>query len=151
MKTIFRSLGFGIMLAAVFAVGSTSALAQDPCADTAGQTELDGIFRAKYAGNLADRKAAVDAGKQFLEKYGACDSTKDFSDYLKSYLPPMEKKIKDEEEGAAFKKIIDTFNTGLKNKNWNDVYASGKQILAQKPDEFRQVELVLGSIGLDES
>jgi hypothetical protein len=140
------------MLAAMFAVGSTAVLAQDPCADTAGQTELDGIFRAKYASkDRAERKAAVEAGKQFLEKYGACEVTKDFSDYLKSYLPGMEDTIKKEEEAEKFQKLVNTFNAGLKSKNWNDVYSAGEQILAQEPDKFRQVELVLGSIGLDES
>ena len=42
------------------------------------------------------------------------------------------------------------FDLGLDSKNWDDVYAAGKQILSEKPDDFRAVELVLGSIGYDE-
>lgn len=150
MKTIFRPFTFGILLAAIFAAGSLSVLAQDPCADTAGQTELDTAFRSKYAGNLADRKAAVDAGKRFLEKYGACETTKDFSDYLKSYLPGMEKKIKEDEGAIAKTALYTRFNNGFKAENWDEVYAAGKDVLAQEPDNL-DVILVLGSIGYDQS
>jgi hypothetical protein len=49
------------------------------------------------------------------------------------------------------KKIVNRFNTALNAKNWDEVYVSGKEILAKYPDKFRDVELALGSIGYDES
>jgi len=46
--------------------------------------------------------------------------------------------------------LINRFDAAMKAKNWDEVYASGKDILAKYPDELSAVELVLGSIGYDE-
>ena len=151
MKTIFRHFNIGLLAAAFLALGTVAGFAQDPCADTAGIAALDAKFRDNYAGDLAKRKMAVEAGKQYIEKYASCPPSKDFVDYLNSYLPGMEKAIKEEEEKAAMAIVLNRFNDGLKAKNWNEVYAAGKEVLAKKPDEYRDAELVLGSIGLDET
>jgi hypothetical protein len=151
MKTIFRHLNTGLLLAAVLALGAVAGFAQDPCADTAGIAALDAKFRENYDKDLAKRKIAVEAGKQYIEKYAACAPSKEFVDYLNSYLPGMEKAIKDEEEKVAMASVLKKFNDGLTAKNWNDVYAAGKEILAKQPDEYRDAVLVLGSIGLDET
>ena len=151
MKTIFRHLNAGLLLAAVLAVGAVTGFAQDPCADTAGIAALDAKFRDNYAGDLAKRKIAVEAGKEYIEKYAACPPSKEFVDYLNSYLPGMEKAIKDEEGKLEMAGLLKRFDDNLKAKNWNEVYAAGKEILAKKPDEYRDAELVLGSIGLDET
>ena len=139
-------------MAAIMIVGAVAIFGQDPCEDVAGKAALDDKFRTNYGSKgITERKAAVDAGKQYIEKYGSCADSKDFVDYLKSYLPGMEKKIKDDEEKIRFNRLLTQFDAGMKAKNWDEVYAAGKQILAEKPDDFRQVELVLGSIGLDET
>ena len=39
----------------------------------------------------------------------------------------------------------------MKAKNWDEVYTSGKEILANYPEKYRAALLVLGSIGLDET
>ncbi|MEO7538823.1 MAG: hypothetical protein ABIV21_02265 [Pyrinomonadaceae bacterium] len=151
MKTIFRYVNVGLLFAAIATLGAVASFAQAPCDDAAGMAALDAKFRDNYAKGIPERKMAVEAGKQYIEKFGECPASKDFVDYLKSYLPGMEKKIKDQEEAAATGALLKQFDDNLKTKNWNEVYAAGKQILAQKPDEYRDAELVLGSIGLDET
>ncbi len=151
MKTIFRHFNSALLVAAVLALGAVAGLAQDPCADTEAIAALDAKFRDNYAGDLAKRKIAVAAGKEYIEKYGSCEASKDFVDYLNSYLPGMEDAIKAEEDKAAMAGLLKRFNDSLTANNWNEVYASGKEILAKKPDEYRDAELVLGSIGLDET
>jgi hypothetical protein len=56
---------------------------------------------------------------------------------------------KRKEEGYR-KALINRFNTGLASKNWDDVFAAGKEILNKYPDEFKEVEFVLGTIAYDE-
>lgn len=151
MKTIFRSAVTAMGIAAVLALGAAATFAQDPCADAEGIAKLDGQIRELLPKKDIDsRKAAIDAGKQYLEKYGSCDGTKDFSEYLRTTVPKLEKIYEAMKEDAYKKALIAKFNGGLDKKNWDDVYSAGKELLNKYPDEFRPAELVLGSIGLDE-
>ncbi len=139
-------------MAAIFAVGAMTIFAQDTCEDTEAQTTLGDKFRAEYPlRDIPGRKRAVETGKQFLEKYGACESAKDLSDYLKTTLPIMENNLKTIVDAEAKNALLLRFDTALKTKNWDGVYSSGKEVLQKYPDEFRLVTLVLGSIGLDET
>lgn len=153
MKTIFRFVGFGVLLAAFIAVGNVAGFAQDPCADADGLTAMDVKFRELFAktGDLDSRKLAIETGRQFLEKYGSCETAKLLSDYLKDGLPKIEENYK--KAVIAKEKAILTarFDAGLRSKNWDEVYAAGKELLSKHPDEFRAAELVLGSIGLVET
>lgn len=138
-------------MAAIIALGAVATFAQDPCTDADGQTKLSDSFRELYPKTtIDDKKATISAGKSFLEKYGACESAKEFSDYLKTAVPTLEKALAARIERERWQAILDKFNNGLKSKNWDDVYSAGKQIMSEKPDEFNGVELVLGSIGYDE-
>ncbi len=141
------------MFAAVIAIGAVIGFGQNPCEDVDGQTKLDATFRANFSSTKtqAERKVALDAGKQFLEKYGSCEPVKEFADYLKGYLPKLDDQIKKKDRENEVKVIADKFLGGMKSKNWDDVYPSGKQLLAEDPDKYRDVEIVLGSIGLDET
>jgi hypothetical protein len=151
MKTIFRFLSVGMLLMAFLAVGSITGFAQSGCDDAAGKADLDGKFRNNYASkDIAARKIAVDAGKQFIEKYGECPDTKDFVDYLKANIPPMEADIKKKEAAAVTQGRYNKFDAAYKAQNWDEVYAAGKEILATEPDNL-DVILVLGSIGYDQS
>jgi len=42
------------------------------------------------------------------------------------------------------------FNAALNAKNWDDVYASSKELMAKRPADFNGLELLLGSIGYDD-
>lgn len=153
MKTIFRFLSLAVLIVGFIAVGHTIGFAQDPCTDTDGQAALNTKFTENYAGDLAKRKVAVESGKQFLEKYGACATTKEFSDYLKSYLPGMEKRIKDEEVASAKKALTDRFDTAIKGKNWDEAYAAGNEFITKFPDDAGLINktIPLGMIGYYES
>jgi hypothetical protein len=152
MKTIFRSLNLAVLLAALTVAGAIAAFAQDPCSDTAGQDALSNKVRELFPKtDLPSQSAKIEAGKQFIEKYGACDSAKEFAEYLKTNVPKWEAKLKTDTAKAAQDPLIKKFNAGLTSKNWDDVYAAGKELIAQWPDDFRAAELVLGSIGLDET
>src|SRR6267143_477887 len=136
MKTIFRFANIGLFLAVIIALGAVAAAAQDPCTDADGQTALSDKVRELFTHkDLASLKARIDAGKQFLDKYGACDSAKEFSDYLKTNIPKWEKAYADGTEKAAKDALIARFNNGLTSKNWDEVYAAGKEILGKYPDD----------------
>jgi len=150
MKTIFRFLSVGLLLTAFVAVGSIAAFAQSGCDDTATKTDLDGKFRNNYDKDLAARKIAVDAGKQYIEKFGECPDSKEFVDYLKAYIPSMEARIKKEDDQNARDKRNKRYNDAYKAQNWDEVYAAGKDILTYEPENL-DVILDLGSIGYDQS
>lgn len=151
MKTIFRYTNIALLTVAIFAAGAVATFAQDACADADGQTKLGDQFRAEFADKSEDgRKKAISTGKSFLEKYGACESAKDLSEYLKGQIPKMDaalaKMIADRIRGER----IARFDGALKTKNWDDVYASGKELLANYED-LRTVEIVLASVGGEEA
>jgi len=152
MKTIIRSTNVALLLAAIIALGAAAGFAQDPCGDADGQTKLGDIFRELYPKkDIQGRKDAISAGKQFLEKYGACEPAKELSEYLKTTLPKMETNLAKAEKAARENEIANRFNTALKASNWDEVYKSGKELLAEDADKYRPVVLVLGSIGYDET
>jgi len=151
MKKIFRYANLGLMLAAVFALGTVASMAQDACSDAAGQTTLGDKFRELYPKkSIEDRRATIDTGKQFLEKYGSCESAQDLADYLKKTLPILEGNLKKMEDAAAQAALYKRFDTSVKSANYAETYASGKEILAKEPDQL-DVMIALGSIGYDES
>ncbi len=142
----------GLILASIIALGAVAGFAQDPCTDADGQGKLYDSFRELFPKtSIEDKKATIAAGKQFLEKYGACESAKESADYLKTAVPALEKALAARIERERFAALTKKFDDGLKASNWADVYDAGKQILSEKPDDFRDAELVLGSIGLDET
>src|SRR5258708_13648008 len=151
MKTIFRYTNVALLMAAFIALGAVAGMAQTPCEDADGEGAANGKIQTLFKDkSIAGRKAYVEAGKAFLEKYGDCPSAKELSDYLKPQIPKIEDIIRKMEADKVKGDLTSRFDTALNGKNWDEVYASGKDILAKYPDDFRAVELVLGSIGYDE-
>lgn len=148
MKTIFRFLS----IATVFAgLGATAAFAQDACADVDGQTALYTKVTGNYLSKTVEgKKAALEASKQFLEKYGSCTALKDQIDFVKSQLARLEgliaKQIEQETLGAFFKR----YDAGISGKNYDEAYAAGREILTKQPENLN-VMVPLGVIGLYES
>ncbi|MFZ1699342.1 MAG: hypothetical protein WBO10_02985 [Pyrinomonadaceae bacterium] len=152
MKTIFRYANIGLLLAAIMALGAVAAIAQNPCEDAEGMTALGDSVRAKYSDKTINgRKAFLEVGKQFLEKYASCDPGKDLGDWLKGRVPAVEKQLADQIEAEEKGKLIGRFDAGLRGKNWDQVFVSGKEILAKYPDEFRVVEIVFGALAGEEA
>jgi hypothetical protein len=152
MKTIFRSVILGLLIAALLALGAVASFAQDPCTDADGMTKMSEDFNKLFPDKSVEgRKKAIDVGKQFLEKYGSCEAGKDLAEYLKKNIPVMETALKNQQAQAEENALVARFNTALKASNWDEVYASGKDVLAKYPDKYRDVEILLGLIGLDET
>lgn len=149
MKSVFRFLTIGLFAAA--SAGAT--YAQDVCADIEGQQAIYKRFTDAFDKDIPTRKNAVTAAKEYIEKYGACADAKPQVDYLKGYIPPTEAAIKKYEDDIAKGDLFKRFNTAMDSKNWDEVYASGKEIVAKEGDSQigNDVTLALGSIGLDES
>ena len=148
MKTIFRFLSVAIVLAGI---GATAAKAQDACANVDDQTALYTKVTDNYAKkDVASKKIAVEAGKQFLEKYGACEPLKDQVTFVKAQVPIQEGLIAKLENGAMLDAMFSRFDAGIKGEKYDDVYAAGKDILAKQPDNLN-VLIPLGMIGLYQS
>src|SRR6185295_3034513 len=88
MNKIFRFVGIGTVLAATFALGAAVAFAQDPCTDVDAQNgkyqEVIANYKIK---NRAILQKAVASAKEFLEKYGACETAKTQVDWMKPTVP----------------------------------------------------------------
>jgi hypothetical protein len=151
MKKIFRLVGFSGLLTAVLAVGAVASFAQDPCADVDAQNALyQEVLKNYKSDDPATLQKAIDAGKQFLEKYGSCEVPKAQVDWVKPKIPAWEKRKADIEKAKATGALYSRFDTGFKASNWDEVFASGKEILAKEPDKL-DVMIVLASIGFDQA
>lgn len=149
MKTIFRLSGLAVVLSAVIGFSAAQAAAQNPCEDADGITAADAKIRENYP-KLETLDVAITAGKEFLEKYGECEATKAFVDWLKPQLPVWETKyagyITRKEMGPRFAR----FDAGVKASNADEVYAAGKEILAKQPDNIN-VLVAMGLVGANQS
>lgn len=152
MKTIFRFVKMGLVLTALAVVGATAVLAQDPCADTAAINALDAKFRENWEKKAwAERQVAVDAGKEYLEKYGNCESVKEIADYLKTAIPTLEAGVKAQRQKEELIALYKRFDDSIKAKKYEETYAAGKEIVAKYPENSLDQILAMGSIGYDES
>jgi len=153
MKSVFRFLGLGVLAATFTAAGAGDAFAQTACDDADAKQAIYKRFTDNFDKAVAQRKLAVEAAKEYIEKYGSCADDKAQVDYLKGYIPPTEKLIVDTLAKAEMDALYNRFNTSLGAKNWDEVYASGKEVLAKEKDPKIQLDvaILLGSLGLDEA
>lgn len=140
------------MLSAVTAV---SVFAQDACADVEGKQAVYKVFTdnlpSKAAPKTLDQqKSAVQAGKQYIDKYGSCADDKQIVDYLKANVPAMEKYIADTEAAQAKQKLYSDFDAAITASNTANIFSNGKTILSGEPD-FMDVNIALASAGFDQS
>jgi hypothetical protein len=160
MKTIYRSLVLGISMTVFVGVAATTSYAQDVCAEPA-KAALDTEFRANYDKDIAKRETAVKAGKQFMEKYGACADVKDFVEYLKTAVPELEAGIAAEKKAEGEKiikqqrsAVLSRFDAAAKAKNVSEVFTSGKEILNNESnfaDVALDVNIALATAGFAQS
>ncbi|MBE7515664.1 MAG: hypothetical protein HS105_03500 [Chloracidobacterium sp.] len=153
MKTTFRQMFFGASLMTLLVAGTTLVYAQgstpDPCTDasTVYQTILDDYQKK----DIPTRKKVIETAKSWIEKYSNCDGQKDQADWVKANVPKWEKNLASAIDNQQRTDVEVRFDQGMKAKNWDQVYAAAKEALAKWPEDYRPFELVLGSIGLDES
>jgi len=155
MKKIFRFVGLGGLLTAVFAVGAVASFAQDPCADVDAQNSSYQTILGTYKSTEPPvLRQAIDSAKQFLEKYGSCEAPKAQVDWMKNNVPKWEIRYKDITEGKAYRDLLTRFNDGYTGSKWDDVYASGKDIIASPMTEDQtklDVTIVLAYTGFDQA
>lgn len=138
MNRVFKFLASAAMLVAVAVV---PAFAQQ-------QEECEALYKKymdNYKGTLAQRKMAVEGGRQYLAKCASLDA--DINKYLEKALPPIEKRIDFEETVAAFNESI----KDAKNVNAEVAFTSGKRLLSNHDPNLVDVMLVLASVGFDKA
>ncbi len=142
-------MSFGAVLTAFAALGTTASYAQDRCGDTDAITATDAKVRENYL-KPETRKVALEAGKEYIAKYGECEASKGFVAWLKPLIPDWEKKVKDREEYLWAKERMAKFDNGIQNGKFDDSYAAGAELLSKYPNNMNFI-LPLGLIGLYES
>ncbi len=147
MKTIFRALTLAILMTVFTAAAVTSSFAQD---QTAEKQALYQKYIANYDKGIEQKKIAIEAAKQYVEKFGANAEDKEQVDYFKTNIPVLETAVRNAQSAADFQKLVQRFDTSYPAGNYDETYASGRELLAQKPDLI-DVMIVLGSVGYDES
>ena len=137
MKTIFRFLS---MAALVGGIAVTGAFAQNVCDDLDGATAKYEAFTAGYGktapGDLALLKTASAAGKEFLEKWGACEAWKDQVAFVKPWIPKIDEKITKIEEAAIMGPLFTRYDAAINSDNADELYSAGKAILEKQPDNI---------------
>lgn len=157
MKSVFRFLVVGAAAATFAVAGVNSAYAQDVCADVDAKKVVYEKFTTNYSGTMEQRRTAVNAAKEYIEKYGSCADDAAQVDYFKKYLPAAEKQVDDffkkKGEDEAKQAMYARFNNALAAKNWDELYPAGKEVLAKESDAKIQLDvaILLGSLGLDEA
>lgn len=159
MKTIYRVLVLGILMMAFTAVTVTPSFAQDP------QEEKVALYK-KYTDNfdkpeIEKKKIAIEAGKQYIEKYGANLDDVEQVKYFKSALPALEEQVVKLEQQAkidAANKIrnerLKRFDAAVRGSKIADAFAVGKEVIANEAPDSKiilDVEIVLASLGLDQA
>ncbi len=155
MKTIYRTLAFGLLTMALTAVTATSLFAQDAaCADVEAKQAVYKKFTDNYASKEnSQRQTAIDAANEYVQKYGSCAEDKDIITYLNKSVPTLQAAIKakaaqdvKDQENALFNR----FDAAIKSEKTAEIYSVGKEILAKKPD-FVDVTIVLATAGFNEA
>jgi hypothetical protein len=144
MNAIRRLLGPAVLFSIVLALVAASAFAQNPCDEAEGIAALDAKIRTNYP-KPETFKVALEAGKQYVQKYGECEP-KDFALWLKDRLGKWELILKDIDNKAKIKK----FDAAVRSKNYDEVYAVGKELVEIFPENVNFM-LPLALIGLPET
>ena len=138
MKTFIR---FFSMLALVGGIAVTGALAQNPCDDvdtptaqytkfTEQWTPLDASLKANKPPTETALQEAIDTGKAFLEKWGACEAWAQQAKFVTANVTRFEKA----KTAVSGLKLFDRFDAAVNADNTAEIYAAGKEILAKQPD-----------------
>lgn len=135
MKTIFRLLSITALVAGIAVTG---AFAQDDvCTQIDSATALYDKFTANYnKRSSTDLLVAINAGKEFLEKYGACESWKDQVAFVKPWVPKLEDKKAKAELDEYLNPRFAKYDAAILSDNADDLYSAGKEILAKQPNNM---------------
>lgn len=149
MKSIFRLFASAAVVTAVIMFGAALVSAQDNCADEAAIASLDERIRANWERDETV-KTALTAAREYLQKYGKCEQTKAFADWLIDRVPKWEARAAAFDEYVWRSERVARFDEGIRNKKFDDVYFAGAELTQRYPDNVHYL-LPLGLIGLYES
>ncbi|MEQ1762292.1 MAG: hypothetical protein ABL984_04000 [Pyrinomonadaceae bacterium] len=151
MRAIFRSLS---MAAIVAGIAVTGAFAQNVCDDLDTPTARYETFTANYPKkrleDLPAIKTGLAAGKEFLEKWGACEAWVEQAKFVKGHVPRLEKLVTEMEDFAVLKPFTDRFDAAVPADNYDEIYAAGKQIVAKQPGNL-SAKFVMAVAGVGET
>lgn len=123
------------MAAVVAGIAVTGAFAQDPCSDvdtpTAQYEKFLGLYNVKPP-TESNVQEAINGGKAFLEKFGACEAWKEQAAFVKPQVARLEKLYERLLDGKKFKRFDDAINAD----NADELFAAGKEILVKQPDNL---------------
>lgn len=142
------------MTAAFLAVGSVASYGQDSCADVDGQTAVYTKFTGLYnKRTVADMEAALAAGKEFLEKYGACESLKDQVNFVRPHVERIEKQLPDVRYAQSAGPLFKRFDGGINSDNVDEILAAGRDLVALDPGRANNINILvpMGVAGLYQS
>ncbi len=158
MKTIFRFLNLGLLVAAFAAAGVVSATAQDaaatPPAEDPRCVSEDAALRELYAkfskdidaklgltkATIEQKQNAVSSGKEFLEKYGTCNANWAAQiAYVKKVVQGEEKVIAEAPRLA----ILDRYDAAVRTKNWDAAYAAGNEFATKYPNDDALINIIV--------
>ncbi len=127
MKKLIQILAF----CAIVATFSLPALAQDTQSTTAaqeGQNDEEAkrkLYETFTANIKNNQQVAYEAGKEYLQKYSADDQ---YTAYIKKWIAAYEARAK----SAKREEVQQLIN----QKNFNQAFAVGKQVLADNPNDL---------------
>lgn len=154
MKTIFRFLSAGTLTAMILSAGAVAGFGQDACTDVEGQTATYTKFTSLYnKRTVPEMEGALAAGKEFLEKYGTCESLKEQVAFVRPHVERIEKHLPDVRYGIAAGPFFKRFDAGIGSDNADEIYAAGKELLAIDPNRPNNINILvpLGVAGLYQS
>ena len=144
----------GAVTAIILAAGSVTGFGQDACGDVDGQTavytKFTGVYNKRDSANM---RTALSAGKEFLEKYGACESVAEQVKFVRPHVERIEKQLVDVEYGEKAGPFFKRFDAGINSDNVDEILAAGKEILALDPNRPNNINIIvpMGVAGLYQS
>lgn len=144
MRNLFRA----VALAAAVALSAATALAQGtgtaaaPTAqDQQAKTDLYNKWLNNRKGDVAAQKAAFEAGKEYLQKYGADND--EYVAAVKKWVDRYEAATVGFERQKRFEASVKGAET---SKNYAPVFAAGREVLSGEPENLA-VLLTLSNVG----
>lgn len=129
MKTLFRVLALGILMAAFTSL--TFAQDQEPDFPT-----LFDKFKKELKSPCGQRDAALVTGKLIVEKFGNDELNKDVIEWVKGKMADI---VKDD-PGC---KRNQRYDAAYKDKKWSDFFAVSKEIMAAEGDSPLALDIML--------
>jgi hypothetical protein len=123
--TLFTALALAFSLPAL--AQTTPATTTTTPAATQDDAEAKAALYSKFRDNIkSNPQVAYEAGKEYLQKYEAKDGPSDqYVAYIKKWVTSYDKLARRNQ-----------FAEEIKAKNYNAVFITGKQILAEEPDDL---------------